>query len=251
MNKLFQDKVFIISGASGGIGKACTLALIDQGARVILLGRSFQKLSDLFNHLDKNRFELISLDITNDEDIQNCIKKVKNNYDRIDGFLHCAGYEITKPLRKTTRIDYLDLYNVNTVSSFCFIREILKINKKTDYKMSFVIISSIMSIFGERGKTAYCASKSALVSAVKALALEIAPKGHRVNCVSPGIVKTKLVEQMILDYPEDMVKDIYDMHPLGIGEPSDVANLVLFLLSDQAKWITGSNFPIDGGYSAK
>ena len=108
-----------------------------------------------------------------------------------------------------------------------------------------------MGELGERGKIAYCASKGALISSMKALSLELAPKSHRINCISPGVVETEMVLKMMEDFPLDMKEDIINQHPLGIGEHQDIAYLSTFLLSIKARWITGSNFVIDGGYSAK
>jgi NAD(P)-dependent dehydrogenase (short-subunit alcohol dehydrogenase family) len=107
-----------------------------------------------------------------------------------------------------------------------------------------------MGILGKEGKVAYCASKSALISGVKAMALELSSKKIRCNTVLPGMIMTEMAEEMFRTLPQSSVDNIISSHPLGLGKPEDVANLAVFLLSDKSSWITGSDFVIDGGYSA-
>lgn len=247
----FADKVIILTGASGGIGGAVAQELSFEGARLCLCGRNQKKLTDLKTVLSDNEHKIYELDLSNEESIKNCVLSTVTDFGRIDGFVHAAGFELTKPVRKTKKEDFLNLFEINTVSAFSFIREILKQKKAIQGYLSFVIISSVMGLLGERGKIAYCASKGALNSAVKALALEIAPKHHRINCLSPGMVNTELTRSMMSDFSPDLVKAIEDQHPLGFGKPEDVAHAVLFLLSENSGWITGSNLIIDGGYSAR
>lgn len=251
MNKLLTNKIILITGASGGIGSACAQEATKEGATVCLLGRNIEKMSLIIKDLPGEMNGIYETDLESDESIKNIIKLIYDKYGRIDGFIHSAGFEITKPIRKTERKDFINLFNINTVSGIICVKEILKVMKNNSTSTSFILISSIMSILGERGKIAYCASKSSFVSAVKALALEISEKGNRINSVSPGIVETELVSEMFKDFPEDMIERIHDMHPLGIGKPEDISGLCCFLLSDKARWITGSNVIIDGGYSAR
>lgn len=245
--KLLDNKTILISGGSGGIGSACALEAAQEGAHVCLIGRNKDSLQKALSDLPAGNHKSCILDLHKEEDIKKIIADTINESGKIDGFIHAAGYEITKPLRKTTMDDFLSLFTINTVSAFSIIRELLK---QKASPLSFVLISSIMGTLGERGKIAYCASKGGLLSSVKALALEIAPKKHRVNTISPAMVKTPLVSAMLADFPPDMIAEIKNRHPLGFGLPQDIANLAVFLLSDKARWITGTDFVIDGGYSA-
>ena len=108
-----------------------------------------------------------------------------------------------------------------------------------------------MGKLGEQFKTIYCASKSSLISGSKAIALELASKRIRCNCILPGIVETEMVQELFDTIPPESKKKVIDSHPLGIGRPEDVAALVAFLLSDESRWITGAEFVIDGGYSMR
>jgi len=107
-----------------------------------------------------------------------------------------------------------------------------------------------MGVLGDIGNVAYCSSKGALLSAGKAMALELAAKKIRVNCVLPGVVETEMSKQLFLTISEESRNSILKMHPLGLGKPEDIANACIFLLSDASRWITGTNFYVDGGYSS-
>jgi NAD(P)-dependent dehydrogenase (short-subunit alcohol dehydrogenase family) len=158
---------------------------------------------------------------------------------------------MTLPLKMMKPEHYEKLFSVNVISGF----EVAKIISNKKYSdnsgASFVFISSIMSVLGEPGKVGYCASKGALISGVKAMALELVNKNIRVNCISPAIVETDMTKKLFDNIPEDSKHEIIKMHPMGFGKPEDVANACLFLLSDASCWITGSNLIVDGGYSAR
>jgi NAD(P)-dependent dehydrogenase (short-subunit alcohol dehydrogenase family) len=146
---------------------------------------------------------------------------------------------------------YEQLFKINVIAGFEFARVLSKKKYVNPDGAAFVFISSVMGKFGKEGKVGYCASKGALISSVKALALELSSKKIRCNAVLPGIVETEMVRKMFEDIPEAAVSEIIRQHPLGIGYPEDVAHLIVFLLSEKARWITGSEFVIDGGYSAQ
>ena len=146
---------------------------------------------------------------------------------------------------------YEKLFGVNVISGFEFARIISKKKYHNPDGTSFVFISSVMGKIGKEAKVGYCASKSALTSSVKAMALELASKRIRCNTIYPGVVKTELVNRLFELLPESSINEIVREHPLGLGDPNNIADLILFLLSDKSKWITGSEYVIDGGYSAK
>jgi NAD(P)-dependent dehydrogenase (short-subunit alcohol dehydrogenase family) len=169
---------------------------------------------------------------------------------KVDGFIHSAGIDMTKPVKIMTATDYETLFAINVISGF----EVAKILSKNRYLSSnggsFIYISSVMGILGEPGKVGYSATKGALISGVKSLALELISKKIRVNCLLPGIVETEMVKNLFESLLDDARQAIIKKHPLGLGTPEDIAYCCAFLLSDISRWITGSSITIDGGYSA-
>ena len=158
---------------------------------------------------------------------------------------------MTLPLRSMQPSYYEKMFSVNVIAGF----ELAKIISKKKYfdenGASFVFISSVLGILGRPGVIGYCSSKGALISGIKAISLELSSKKIRVNCILPGVVETEMSSKMFQGLSEESKKEIINMHPLGLGKPEDIANACAFLLSDAARWITGTNFIVDGGYSAK
>lgn len=246
-----DNKNILITGASSGIGASCGITCSEFGANLILLGRDKKKLDQIQEKLKPGNHSVLSYDLMNIEGIEKALEKSLIKYDKIHGFIHSAGLDITRPLSSLRNIDYQTIFSTNVISGF----EIARILSKKQFcdvnGASYIFISSVMSIVGEPAKIAYSASKGALLAGCRSMALELAAKKIRVNCVSPAIVKTELVDKLFAELPEGALERIKSLHPLGFGSPVDVANACVFLLSDEAKWITGSNFVIDGGYSCQ
>ena len=252
MNKFsLENKNIVITGASSGIGRQCAIECSRVGASIILIARNEERLEQTKNQLsDKNHLSY-SFDVTEFEKIKDIINDAVEKVGKIDGFIHSAGIELTKPFSMTKPEDYERLFKTNVISGFEIARVISSKKYMNDNGGSFVFLSSVMGMNGVAGKIAYCTSKGAMVSGVKSMALELASKKIRVNCVSPAVVETELSKAFIEKLPKEAVDGMMKMHPLGLGKPVDVANACIYLLSDEAKWITGSNLIIDGGYSAK
>lgn len=250
-NFTLKNQTIVITGASSGIGKACAQKASDFGANVILIARDENRLNRVKNSLSKGNHLIYSVDVTDAERLEQVIDNAVSLIGKISGFVHCAGIEYTKPLVSMKPENYQEVFEVNVISGF-YLAKIL--SKKKNFKEeggSMVFMSSVMGILGQKGKIAYCSSKAAVIGGAKSLALELASKNIRVNSVSPAMVKTELAEKMFETLPKESVDEIVKKHPLGIGQPDDVANLCIFLLSDLSKWITGTNIIIDGGYSAE
>ncbi|MDP8263029.1 MAG: SDR family oxidoreductase [Candidatus Ancaeobacter aquaticus] len=253
VNPIFnlKNKNIIITGASSGIGRQCAITLSQLGANVILIARNKERLKDIFNKLKKGNHLILSQDITEYAKLEEVVNTAVDKIGRISGFVHSAGTEVTLPLRSMKPSYYEEIFSVNVIAGF----ELAKIISKKKYinkeGASFVFISSVMGILGQSGKIAYCSSKGALTSGVKAMALELAPKNIKVNCVLPGVVETEMSNKMFENLSEESKKLIINMHPLGLGKTEDIASACAFLLSDAAKWIIGINLIVDGGYSAR
>ena len=251
MNRL-QNKNILITGASSGIGKECAFRCYEEGAKVHLLGRNERSLKEIYAQLNDNNNSISILDLQDFERYQNIIESIVTKHGKIDGFIHSAGYQITLPISAMNYQMYLDIFSVNTISAFEFIRLLSKRNYSNLSGMSIVLIASIMSIIANPALTAYCATKAALVGGAKALALELANKGMRINCISPGTLgDTAMTENLKKQISEEEFHRIEQEYPMGLGSIKDISSLCLFLLSDESKWITGQNIIIDGGYSIK
>lgn len=246
-----EGKRILVTGASSGIGKAVSCFSASLGASLILIARKQEKLEDLYNSLPGKNHEYYSLDITDYNKTEEVIINSINKNGFINGFVHSAGIEKTLPLKASTYKIFKEIFEINVFAGFEIARIISQKNNINPLGASYVFISSVMGQTGESGKIAYCSSKSALISGIKAMAIELAQKKIRCNCVLPGIVKTEMVNNLFDSIPLESKNSIIKKHPLGIGKPEDVASLVCFLLSDHAGWITGSEYVIDGGYLAQ
>jgi NAD(P)-dependent dehydrogenase (short-subunit alcohol dehydrogenase family) len=246
---LLEDKLIVITGASSGIGRETAILCSELGARVSIIARNQERLQSTFNNLKGEGHSFISLDVSRHSEISDCVDKIVSSSGKIDGFVHSAGICKTLPLRMNKPEDLLEMLSVNLVSSFEFIRMFSK-KKFSNDSASFVLISSIRGVVGEIGLSSYCASKGAMISGTKALSLELAARKQRINCISPAMIKTEMMDREFSNLSQEAVSVIEGKHPLGFGTPEDVANAVAFLLSDSSKWITGSNLVLDGGYSA-
>ena len=248
MNDL-TGKIILITGASSGIGKAISQKASTCGAGIVLLGRNQVRLEETFNSLTGDGHCYFPVDITNFDLLGITIKKAVEKLGPINGFVHSAGIEKTLPFSLSKPLLFKEIFEVNVFAGFEAARIISQNKTVSSDGASFVFLSSVMGRLGALGKSAYCASKSALLAGVKAMALELANKKIRCNCVLPGIVETEMVNKLFDTLTEEAKTNIISQHILGIGKPEDVANLVVFLLSDEAKWITGAEYIIDGGYS--
>lgn len=245
-----QGKTIVISGASSGIGKSCAELCSASGARLILLGRDISRLEDAFKDFQFQHKPLFfELDITSEEEVSQLAKTLTEQGEKISGFVHSAGLKYTLPLKNTGTKILTESFTVNVFSGFYLARAFSQKKLKAE-NQSFVFISSIAGVVGEPANLAYSATKGALISGTKSLALELAKQKTRVNCVSPAMVSTPLSEKMFDGIGEEATKNILEKHPLGIGNPEDVAKSVIFLLSEGSGWITGTNLIVDGGYSA-
>lgn len=244
------DKHILITGASSGIGKSCAIHCAQQGARVTLLGRNEERLKATLTELKSSSARFFSVDLTDYEATAEVVKEAVQAQGRISGLVHCAGVSTTLPLRslKTEKVEHLLQINVTAaieLTRLC--------TKKAHFSAeggSIIYLSSVMGVVGEAGKTAYSLTKGALLAGAKSLALELARRKIRVNCIAPGVVETPMSTSAVYSQTETAQQRIKAMHPLGLGQPEDIALACIYLLSDAARWVTGTNLIVDGGYTA-
>lgn len=248
MNDL-SGKLILITGASSGLGKAISQKTSSLGARVVLLGRNEKRLKETLDSLSGEGHSYYSIDITKYELLNDIIDGIVNSSGPISGFVHCAGIDKTIPFRLSKPPLFKEIFEINVFAAFEIARIISQKKYLSPKGGSYVFLSSVLGKLGESGEVAYSASKSALLSGVKSMALELSEKMIRCNCILPGCIETDMLRRLFNSIPVESKENIIKMHPLGIGKPADVAALVSFLLSDEGKWITGAEYIIDGGYS--
>lgn len=243
----FTGKRFVVTGASSGIGKKITLDLAENGAEVLAIGRREERLNELRSKYPQNIFAA-AIDVNDFSSLKIELEKFGAE-STIDGSIHAAGINKFTPLRAFNWSDAENIIKTSLYAGIELVR-ILSSKKLSSPTGSHVIIASVAGIKGEIGFTAYSAAKSAVIGAVRSIALELAIKDIRVNTITPGWLQTEMTDAIEARYP-GRLETIKLLHPLGIGSVEDISNLLMFLLSEESKWITGSNIVIDGGYSIR
>jgi NAD(P)-dependent dehydrogenase (short-subunit alcohol dehydrogenase family) len=248
LNYNFNNNIFLITGATSGIGKALAIFIAKNNGRLILTYRNEEKLNEIKQILGNNLIHSIFIDLEDIDKIADEIVKVRLNGEKIQGFIHCAGIADPRPLLLMNKTFYERIFNLNLFSFFEISRILLKSNMFHS-PSSIIAISSIQSKYGDKGKIAYGASKGALDSAVKSMAKELQNKGIRVNTIVPGLIQTEIFEEYQKAIGKDQIDSIIKSHQyLGLGYVSDVVNAIAFLLSEESKFITGTNLVVDGGW---
>jgi NAD(P)-dependent dehydrogenase (short-subunit alcohol dehydrogenase family) len=242
--------IIMVTGASAGIGKATAQVLSQLGARIILVSRYPETLKATEATLVGEGHLVAPFDFDNVGEIGAWYGKIAASVGILNGLVHCAGCQILRPLKVISAPEAELLLRRNALSGL-FLAKAFRQKGLHAPLASLVFVSSVMGTVGAPGSTAYCASKGAVHGMVKALALELAAEDIRVNCVAPGYVRTGMLESVAATVGPEAFAALQKNHPLGLGEPVDVANAIAFLLSKASRWITGTALVVDGGYTAQ
>jgi NAD(P)-dependent dehydrogenase (short-subunit alcohol dehydrogenase family) len=242
-----SDRI-VVTGASSGIGAAIALRLNALGASVIANGRNEEKLEAVRDKaIRPDAFHPEALDLVSSmEGIPGWIKGLREKYGALTGLAHSAGQAVIASFMQYDPGEVRGFFEINFHAPLMLSKAILD-RRNCSPGASLVFISSVAGVSPEKGQTVYGASKAALICAVRGMSKEFASRGVRVNCVSPGVVRTPMTEEALTLLEEDYLPKQESLQPLGLGTPEDVAGLVAFLLSPAARWITGQNYIIDGG----
>lgn len=245
-----SGRAVLVTGASSGIGRDTSVLLSELGARVVLTGRDSVKLEDTLSEMTGKGHTIEPFDLRTADQIPSWLKAVTSKVGPLDGMAHCAGVHSHRPLRVLDTEKFEEVQRVNVTASMMLAKGF----RQKDCRAagaSIVLLSSVAGLVGQPGIAAYAASKSAVVGLTRCLALELASEQIRVNCIAPAMVKTEMSDRWFNSLTPEQIENIEQAHPLGIGRPRDVANATAFLLSDAARWITGSVLAVDGGFTAQ
>jgi len=242
-----EGKTILVTGASSGIGRQCAIDCSKMGAKVVAVGRNQERLNSVISEIGGQGMSY-SFDLDQIDGISGLISDIVDKYGKFDGFIHAAGIEVTNPVKLSKTTDYESLFRVNSLSAFEIVKNLCGI-KTFNKGGSIVLISSISGVIARKGLCAYAASKGALMSAARVMALEMASREVRVNTLSPGTILTPMMQKALDAMSDEDKKKRIAGFPLGLGETTDVSNACIFLLSDASRWITGQNIVVDGGFT--
>jgi NAD(P)-dependent dehydrogenase (short-subunit alcohol dehydrogenase family) len=246
----FAGKVAFVTGATSGIGRACAFAFAKQGAKVVCVGRKDPALNELSEEFTKIGTEALTVraDLSIEADAEQAITTALEKLGGIDILVNAAGHIANGTIENTSLKAWDDMLNVNVRTIFFLMQKALP--SLIERRGNVVNVSSVTGLRAFPGVLAYCVSKAALDQLTRCSALELAAKGVRVNAVNPGVVVTDIHKRggMNDDAYANFLEHSKTTHPLGrVGRPEEIADLVTFLASDKAGWITGATYSIDGG----
>ncbi len=239
----------LVTGASSGIGRETAAVLSSLNARIVLTGRRRERLEETLSLLSGQGHRVETFDLSQVEGIPKWLRSVTDQVGPLKGLIHAAGKQLTSPIRVVNQAAAADLLATNLQSAIMLMRGF---SQKVCHapESSVVFISSITGLVGRSGASVYSASKAALIGLARSLAVELAPERIRVNCIAPAFVRTEMLTQLEQWLTPEQYAALEKSHPLGFGTPRDVANAAAFLVSEMARWITGTTLVVDGGYSA-
>jgi NAD(P)-dependent dehydrogenase (short-subunit alcohol dehydrogenase family) len=243
-----HGKVAVVTGASSGIGRATASLFAGKGMNVLAVGRNKRELSSLANDSDAGSIKTCVADVTELSQLDGIVSAALNSFGQIDVLVNSAGIIMSGSIENTTVDDWNALMNINVRSVFALMQRCVPHLENT--RGNVVNVSSVAGTRSFPGVLGYCVSKAAVDQLTRCSALELAPKGIRVNAVNPGVVVTNLHTRSGMDDTayQNFLEHSRETHPIGrVGTPDEVAELIYYLASENASWITGATYAIDGG----
>ena len=249
-----SGKVALITGGGTGIGRAIALAFAREGASVAVAGRRLEKLREVISEIQKQGGAGLAMqcDVTRAGEVERAVKGTVERFGRLNVLVNNAGVMHVSNVEKISEEEWERLMTVNVKGPFLTSRAVLPEFRKCGGGV-IVNIGSVLGLFAVKDRAAYCASKGGVTMLTKAMALDHAHENVRVNCICPSVVETEMVRRVFDESEEGQAlrKARIATIPLGrIGRPVDVAEMAVFLASEESSWLTGAAIPLDGGVSA-
>ena len=245
-----RGRTVLVTGASSGIGRATAILISELGGRVVLSGRNAERLSATRTAMVSGNHAIMTCDLSQTDGLHAWMRSVVDEVGPLDGLVHSAGVQITRPLGAVSRADYESIMSVNLGAALWLSSAF---RQKSTYRpgASIVFVASVAGLVGQVGNHLYGASKGGVIALTRSLAIELARSNIRVNSVAPGLVEgTDISAAFERTLTVEQMKAVSVLHPLGLGRPRDVAYSIVFLLGDTSRWITGTTLTVDGGYTA-
>lgn len=237
-----SDQRFIVTGASSGIGEGVALLLNELGATVIGIARNIDRLKAMkAKAVHPENIHIEQKDLTEDiAGLPAYVKALKDKYGKFQGMACCAGIVSIQPLRSADLETAHKVLDINYFTPIFMTKGFIDKRNNNGKGSAIVYVASLGGVYADPGMSFYAGSKGGLILSMQSIAHEMARSGLRINCVSPSLIETGMADDIAKAYAEGR-------YPFGIGQPLDVANMVIFLLSEHAKWITSQNYIIDCG----
>ena len=251
MSSRLKNKTAIVTGAGSGIGRACAIALAREGTRVVLVGRRKERLEETASAIGKSAF-VLAADVSKNNEIARVVEFTMAHFGRLDVLLNNAGVLHIGTAEQITEEQWDETFNINVRGLWLLSRAVLPAMRKSGGG-SIINMASVLGINGARNRASYAPSKGAVVLLTKCMAIDHGHEHIRVNAICPSFVETDLTAAVISQAPnpKSVRAERIAVHPLGrLGQPADIAELAVYLASDESTWVTGSVFPVDGGYLA-
>ncbi len=246
-----QGKVAIVTGAGAGIGRACAVVMAREGARLVLVGRRQEKLQQLVREIGTSAL-VIAADVSKKSDVEDLVARTVAKFGSINVLLNNAGVLHIGNVEQITEEQWDETFNTNVRGLWLLSRAVLPHMRKAGGG-SIINMASVLGINGARNRASYAPSKGAVVLLTKCMAIDHGHENIRVNAICPSFVETDLTAAVLRTAadPQAVRRERVAAHPLGrLGKPEDIAGLAVYLASDESSWVTGSVFPVDGGYLA-
>jgi NAD(P)-dependent dehydrogenase (short-subunit alcohol dehydrogenase family) len=242
-----KDKMVLVTGASSGLGRQTAITVSQYGARVVITGRNEKRLQETFNALEGEGHMQIIADLTLQEDIDRLVAALP----LLNGVVYSTGISDLSPARFISKKVIAQTFGISFEASVLVTAGILGKKKLVKGNSSIVFISSLSTRYAFIGGAMYIAAKAALEAYSRVLALELAPRGTRVNCIAPAFVRTPMLDETAVNSSQAVVEKIEQIQLLGFGDPVDVANTIVFFLSDASRWVSATSLVLGGGLNVQ